>query len=107
MREVIESDSDLRLYDSIIVAGDSIDRMLAAAELSVTVFTFLLRSFDARVFKAAVLGHNLVFLSKTKTPERKSRPAFGVSNQTKTELCVTVVSLGSGFFRFQSLTGMT
>ena len=44
----------------------------------------------------------------TKNAERGT--AFGifkVSNQTKTELCVTRRFFGSGFFRFQSLHGMS
>jgi hypothetical protein len=44
----------------------------------------------------------------TKNAERGT--AFGifkVSNQTKTELCVTRRFFGSGFFRFQSLRGMS
>ncbi len=49
-------------------------------------------------------------LLEKEMPDRASlaiRHLVDVSNQTKTELCVTVVSLSSGFFRFQSLNGMS
>src|ERR1700687_3983382 len=61
-----------------------------------------------RVPPSVSAAQSAVRSEKEKCRSPCGRPAFFSRCAAKTELCVTVqISLGSGFFRFQSLHGMS